>query len=470
VTPPSGAPEVLDADLLVLGAGAAGCVGALRAADRGLRVVLVDPHWSRANTLAISGGLFPAAGSAAQHAAGVHDSPQAWLDDLHAFAGDSVNPRIAESVAVAMPQVVEFLVGPCGLPIAFLPDVPAPGHSVARFHSVRPASGRDLHDALRDAVRGRRWASGALRVLRDAPIDTVRGPAPGVVARIGPGVDAPGGVQVYARAVLLAGGGFGGNTAMVAEFIPSMAGALHGGPATNDGSTIALGRAWGAALGGMDGYQGQGHTHPGGATRLGMSLPSLGAILVNRDGCRFVREDIGPSSLAAFVLGQPGGVALEVFDAQAEAAMGNHSAYQEALAAGRVIAAGDAGALAAVCGVPADRLRAELDVAAACARGERTDPLGRRAFARPLAPPYRASWVTGALAHTQGGLLTDGDARVLDLARQPLEGVFAAGGCAAGLSGQGGDGYLPGNGLAQAFALAVRAADAVADSRAGAGS
>jgi fumarate reductase flavoprotein subunit len=462
---PAGAVGALEVDLLVLGAGAAGCVGALRAADRGLRVVLVDPHWSRPNTLAISGGLFPAAGSRAQRAAGVHDSPQAWLDDLQAFAGDSVNPRIAESVALTLPRVVEFLIERCGLALEFLPDVPAPGHSVARFHSVRPASGRGLHDALRDALCGPGPAPGAVRVLRDAPITRVQRQAPGVVAWIGPGVDTPDGVQVKARAVLLAGGGFGGNAAMIAEFIPSMAGALHGGPATNDGSTIALGRAWGAALAGMDGYQGQGHTHPGGATRLGMSLPSLGAILVNRDGCRFVREDIGPSSLAADVLGQPGGVALEVFDAQAEAAMGNHSAYQEARAVGRVVAADDADALAAICGVPAEALRAELDAAAACARGERTDPLGRRAFARPLAPPYRASWVTGALAHTQGGLATDGDARVLDDAGQPIAGILAAGGCAAGLSGKGGDGYLPGNGLAQAFALALRAADAVADSQ-----
>jgi fumarate reductase flavoprotein subunit len=58
--------------------------------------------------------------------------------------------------------------------------------------------------------------------------------------------------------------------------------------------------------------------------------------------------------------------------------------------------------------------------------------------------------------------VTDGEGRALDAGGEPLPGVYAAGGCAAGLSGRGGDAYLPGNGLAQSFALAFAAADAVA--------
>lgn len=451
--------EGVGADLLVLGAGAAGLVGALRAAHAGLAVVVVDPAWSVPNTLAVSGGLFPAAGSRLQRAGGIVDDPERWLADLRAFAGDSVRERIAAPIAHRLPAVVDFLAVDCALPVGFLPDVPAPGHAVPRFHSLRPASGRALHDALRAAALGRP----SIRVLRDARARSVERAADGTVRlELASGPDAPGGASVRAGQCLLAGGGFGANAAMVARFVPAMAGALHGGPATNDGSAIALGEAWGAALAGMDGYQGQGHSHPNGRTRLGMSLPSLGAILVNRDGHRFVREDVGPSSLAAHVLAQPGGVALEVFDAQAESAMGNHSAYGEARAAGAIVEADTLEALARACDVPVSALRDALDHAAACARGERVDPLGRASFARPLAAPWRASWVTGALAHTQGGLATDGDGRVLDASDRPIAGLHAAGGAAAGLSGRGGDGYLPGNGLAQSFGLAFAAADAAA--------
>ena len=60
--------------------------------------------------------------------------------------------------------------------------------------------------------------------------------------------------------------------------------------------------------------------------------------------------------------------------------------------------------------------------------------------------------IAGALFHTQGGLRTDGAARVLRSGR-PRAGLFAAGGAAQGISGHGADGYLAGNGLLGALGL-----------------
>ncbi len=429
-------------DLAILGAGAAGMLGALLAARRGLDVILVDPHFSQPNNLIVSGGLFPAAGSRLQRAAGIVDSPQAWLADLQAFAGDSVNRRIAEAVAEALPALTDFLVDVLKAPIRFLADVTGPGHRVARFHSLEPASGRALHAWLRQAVA----REARIDCIADQPLDSVERSAQGFELRLGQR-------HMASPRLLLAGGGFGGNADMVAHYIPEMRGALNSGAATNDGSVIALALGWGATLAGMDGYQGQGHANPGSKTRLGMSLPTLGAVMVDRMGHRFVREDIGPSALAARVLAQPGQVALEVFDAHIEAQLANHSAYVDARAAGKIIGADSLAALAAASGVPATALEQTLADSTRYAQGA-TDPLGRTEFARVLSPPYRASWVTGSLAHTQGGIATDDAGRVLDQAGEPLGGLFAAGGSAAGLSGHGGDGYLPGNGLAQSFGLA----------------
>ena len=439
-----------DVDVAILGDGAAGMLVALAAAARGLSVLLCDPMSDQANNFAISGGLFPAAGSRLQCAGGVtDDGPQRWLQDVRDFAPGAVNEHIAESVAHALPEVTAFLLDGCAAPLRWLPDMPAPGHSALRFHSVTPASGAAFHAWFRGALRdhaGITWWPEAVSVERRAD-GFVLGAAAGTERR--------------ARQLVLAGGGFGANAELVARFIPGMAGALHNGSPTNNGSTLALGLAWGAQLWGMDGYQGQGHTHPGGATRLGMSIPTLGGVMLNRDGQRFVREDVGPSALAPWVLAQPGGVALEVFDAAIEAQLGNHSAYQQAVAAGRVMAADSVAALAAQAGVDAEALQATLDTVAQCAQGAASDALGRRGFARALRPPYKASWVTGALSHTQGGLLTDAHGAVLGTDQRPLPGVFAAGGCAAGLSGLGADGYLPGNGLAQAFGLGWRVAQAL---------
>lgn len=420
---------------------------ALAAQSRGLRVALFEPQADTPNNLAISGGLVPMAGSALQSAAGVQDSPQAWLHDLRRFAPGMVNENIAESVAMALPAAGAFLHQHCAAPLRFLPDMVAPGHGQQRFHSVQPASGQALHQWLRQAVRsapGVSWFDCSAEVERSSAGFELNGPHG----------------RLQAMQLVLAGGGFGANADMVARYIPGMAGALHNGSATNNGSTIALGLRWGAQLWGMDGYQGQGHTNPGGATRLGMGIPSLGGILVNREGLRFVAEDIGPSALAPAVLAQSGGAALEIFDQVIEDQLGNHSAYQQARQAGCVLGAQTLPELAAVAGVDPVALQRTLGEVAACAQGQ-ADPLGRRSFARVLSAPFKASWVTGALSHTQGGLLTDAVGRVLHENGQPIDRVFAVGGCAAGLSGRGADGYLPGNGLAQAFGLGWRVSQAL---------
>lgn len=420
---------------------------ALAAQSRGLRVALFEPQADTPNNLAISGGLVPMAGSALQSAAGVQDSPQAWLHDLRRFAPGMVNENIAESVAMALPAAGAFLHQHCAAPLRFLPDMVAPGHGQQRFHSVQPASGQALHQWLRQAVRsapGVSWFDCSAEVERSSAGFELNSP-------LG---------RVQAMQLVLAGGGFGANADMVARYIPGMAGALHNGSATNNGSTIALGLRWGAQLWGMDGYQGQGHTNPGGATRLGMGIPSLGGILVNREGLRFVAEDIGPSALAPAVLAQSGGAALEIFDQAIEDQLGNYSAYQQARQAGCVLGAQTLPELAAVAGVDPVALQRTLGEVAACAQGQ-ADPLGRRSFARVLSAPFKASWVTGALSHTQGGLLTDAVGRVLHENGQPIDRVFAVGGCAAGLSGRGADGYLPGNGLAQAFGLGWRVSQAL---------
>src|SRR5690606_5244929 len=86
--------------------------------------------------------------------------------------------------------------------------------------------------------------------------------------------------------------------------------------------------------------------------------------------------------------------------------------------------------------------------------GARPDPFGRDfSGVPPLAPPFLAAKVRGALFHTQGGLMVDGGARVLRADGSALPNLFAAGGAARGLSGPSSFGYLGGNGLVTAVVL-----------------
>jgi len=103
---------------------------------------------------------------------------------------------------------------------------------------------------------------------------------------------------------------------------------------------------------------------------------------------------------------------------------------------------------------------------------------GRDRFGRdfaglpPLAPPLAAVKVTGALFHTQGGLVVDGQARVLRCDGTAFPNLLAAGGAAGGLSGARAEGYLSGNGLLTAVAygfLAGAVAAELAAERASAG-
>ena len=80
----------------------------------------------------------------------------------------------------------------------------------------------------------------------------------------------------------------------------------------------------------------------------------------------------------------------------------------------------------------------------------------------PLAPPFFAVRVTGALFHTQGGLLIDAAARVLRADGRALPNVFAGGGAARGISGPDVTGYLPGAGLCTALTLGKIAGDSAA--------
>ena len=70
-----------------------------------------------------------------------------------------------------------------------------------------------------------------------------------------------------------------------------------------------------------------------------------------------------------------------------------------------------------------------------------------------LKAPFCAIRVTGALFHTQGGLMIDGNARIVDMHGQPLPNLYAGGGAACGVSGKKVSGYLSGNGLLNAVAL-----------------
>jgi fumarate reductase flavoprotein subunit len=445
-------------DLLVAGAGG-GLVAALRAAQLGLRVLVVErnPRFRRANNTSMSTAMIPAAGTRWQAAAGIQDAPELFLDDIVAKTKGSADRPLARALAEVSPRLVTWLADDVGLPIELATDFAYPGHHQLRCHTIPHRKGAYLLDALVDAV-GRHQQIDILTPARLLDVVLDDGRVAGAV------VGYPDGSSevVRSRAVLLATNGFGANRELVATHIPEMADATYHGSAESQGDALRIGRGLGADTAFLDAYQGHGALSVPHATLVGWATVMHGAILVNAAGRRFGDETSGYSEFGHQVLAQPGGTAVLVLDQRIHDACLVFDDFEQTVAAGAVRWADDAAALAGAFGLDPVALVETIEATRTCARTGTTDAFGRSFFEAPLGEPLAGVRVTGALFHTQGGLRVDPHARVLRPDRSPIPGLYASGGAAMGISGHGAAGYLAGNGLLPALGLAFLAAEDVA--------
>jgi fumarate reductase flavoprotein subunit len=264
--------------------------------------------------------------------------------------------------------------------------------------------------------------------------------------------------RVRADKVILACDGFGANREMLRRYIPDMAEVECIGAQGNTGDGIRWGMALGAAVEHMTGHQGHGLVCPGYGTRLVPEIPQLGAIMVNLNGERFDREDQGYSEFARVVLAQPRGLALAIFDQRIYDIVAGGDHFRDTVAAGALRSAPTIEALAESFHIDSGRVRASFDAYNAGVRAGR-DRFGRETWGKTLRPTFHGALITGALAHTQGGLKVDVHARVLRADGSVIENLYAGGGTAAGISGDGPDGYLSGNGLLSALGLGLIAGE-----------
>jgi fumarate reductase flavoprotein subunit len=455
IAPASGVAFPSEAQVLVIGAGAAGLCAALAAAEAGAEPVVIERDAVPSGSTALSAGLIPAAGTRFQRRQGITDSPALFARDIQHKAHDEADPALVRAVSEGASRTVEWLADAYALPFDVIANFNYPGHSALRMHGLPSRSGGELIDRLRAAAESR-----GIAILTGTVTETLfadrDGAIRGVQARRGSGSE-----RIGCRALVLACNGYGGDPALVRRLIPEMADSLYFGHAGNRGDAVRWGEALGARLAHLSGYQGHGSVATPHNILVTWAVIMEGGIQVNTDGRRFWNESVGYSEAAAQVLRQPRGIAFDVYDERIAAVARQFRDFQEAEKAGAVIAAETVEQLAEKTGVAPDMLNAQLAEIDAAANTATPDRFGR-AFdpAKRLAPPYRANKVTGALFHTQGGLAVDADARVLRGDGSRFPNLFAAGGAAAGVSGGQAAGYLSGNGLLTATALGRLAGDA----------
>jgi fumarate reductase flavoprotein subunit len=415
--------------LVIIGGGAAGLVAALSAKAAGVDPLVLERDTVPRGSTALSAGLIPAPATRWQAAAGVSDTPERFAVDILHKADNEPDLDLVRLVTATVGPTLEWLADVHGLPFSLVENFRYPGHSELRMHGLPSRSGEELIDRLRSACE-----QTGIDILTDAHVDTLIACADGRIRGIG--LERPDGTreEIGCDALILACNGYGGNPALVAEYIPSMREATYFGHTGNQGDALLWGEALGAATRDLGGHQGHGSVaHPVGIL-ISWATIMEGGFQVNAEGRRFSNEAKGYSEQAANVLSQPDGTAWTVFDARITDIARQFEDFRQAEQAKAIVEADTVEELAAKMQVDAATLVATLTAVAACKSDGRRDVFGRDFSGVPqLIAPYRAVKVTGALFHTQGGLVVDGDA--------------------CGVSGRGASGYLSGNGLLTAVAL-----------------
>jgi fumarate reductase flavoprotein subunit len=434
----------IEVGTLVIGAGAAGMIAALRAHEAGQDVLLIEADPLPSGSTALSAGLIPAAGTLHQQKTGIEDDAILFARDIQKKAQGENEQALVDVLARNAASVIDWLTLDHGLPFSVVTDFDYPGHTRRRMHGLPTRSGEELVNALRGRIE---HLGIPLICERRAVTLYAQG------GRVeGAQVVRPDGATetIGAERIILACNGFGGNREMVSRYMPEIDGGLWFGHDGNNGDAVAWGKKLGAATRHLGAYQGHGNVaHPHGIL-ITWAVITEGGFQVNTAGQRFWNEAQGYSEAARAVLSQPQGYAWSIFDARIAKIARQFADFKNAESQGALIWADTLDFLDEKCGFAQGSI--SQVIAARPAQGK--DAFGRTWSGQQLTGPFCAVKVTGALFHTQGGLDIDPQsARVRTTSEGLFENLYATGGAAVGVSGTSDSGYLSGNGLLAAIVL-----------------
>ena len=435
-------------EVAIVGAGACGLTAALAAKEKTDDIIILERDSMPAGSTSLSSGFIPAAGTMAQKEKGISDSAKVFEEDISKKANGRQDKELANIVAYKSGKVLDWLSLKHDINWFVLDNFLYPGHAFHRMHSVKEKTGLGLINRLQ-AASEREGISLSTNCLVDTIFmcdDLVKGLR----------VTRPNGMHEFIECgnLILACNGYGANNELVRKYIPEMSDALYFGHSGNQGHAVLWGEQLNAKIKHMSGYQGHGSVATPHGILITWALMMEGGIQVNQKGYRFSNENEGYSEQSVHVLAQPGQVAWAIYDEKIHSLGKEFPDYIQALKSGAIKTGKNARDLAEIIGVDKDGLNKTLHEVECCTRKEKLDPFGRK-FKRELDPENKLFGikVTGALFHTQGGLIVNSKAQVLKMDGKSIGNLFAGGGAACGVSGPDVSGYLSGNGLLTALTL-----------------
>ena len=429
--------------IVVVGAGGCGLSAALSAKENNSEVLVIERDSTPLGTTAMSTGLIPGANTRLQRAAGIEDTPEIFANDIIKKTKGETDPEIATSLAIESSKTIEWLIDKYQIPLSLVDSFLYPGHTVMRMHGTPNRTGSELMGALcRAAERA------GIDVLTNALVTDLYSDSNNKI--LGVKVLRTDGQteEIGCDALILACCGFAGNSEMVEEYMPEIKEAEFFGHPGNKGDAIKWGKSLGADLADIGSYQGHGGLAAGRGVPILWPMIMEGGFQININGERFSDESLGYSEQAVKVVSQPKKIAWNIFDEKLHELMKEFEDYNNAIEANAIINADNTAELSALTGINKESLDKTIKEVEEMVEGKRKDSFGRDFTIKPkLESPYYTVKVTGALFHTQGGLVVNEHAQVMDKNKDPLPNLFAGGGSARGISGPSDWGYIAGNGL-----------------------
>lgn len=461
-------------DLVVVGGGLAGLTAAVRSAEFGLRVVVLEAG-NEARYLCnsrIAMGFFNVAFR------DIREGEAVLRQAIESATSGSADPELADTLSENVGRALQWLRG-CGIRTIignWRPGMAAMLTPPSAIGAGLRWPGRGADQMLR-RLEALLVAHGGqvLRGTRARELKMSRGRCVGVIAE-SDGQE----VELLSEAVLIADGGFQNSEQLLGEFVtphPTRLLMRNAGTARGDGLLMA--RAVGAEI--VETGDFYGHVQSAdafGNPRL-WPYPTLdhligAGVLVAADGRRFADEGLGGVFVANAIARQPDPVGTHViFDR----AIWDGRARDFPLPANPLLAKAGATvyradtleALAAAARLPSAELTrtiAEYNAAVGSGETGRLSPPRSNHLlqAMPIAePPLFAIPATAGITYTMGGIAIDGQARVRHRDGGTIKGLFAAGSTTGGHEGGPCVGYT--GGLSKALTFGWCAARTIAGER-----
>ena len=428
-------------DVIVVGAGSAGLPAAIKAAERGARVLQLEADEKIGGTLFLSSGQISAAGTKRQKRLGIEDSAQAFYEDAQRIAGGTIDETLGRLATAESGATYDWLEDIGFEPFAHHP-VSAGAHEpfqTRRYHWSEKAAVA-IHDVLKP-VHDTLIAAGKIELrlkTRMTDLVTDGGRVVGVTAT-GPDGKTE---TFHGQNVVLTTGGYAHNPDLWRELTPDIPLRAYTN-AYSLGDGLIAARKAGAVIDGADNFL---CTFAGAlndpddpfSCALGMQFaPQVREpweIYVDATGKRFMREDHPSVDYRENqLLKQKGQLMFVVFDEGIRQNAPTLNPIDPKLdekygKTANFMKADTLADLARQMGVDAAALEATIkSYNAAVDSGEDTEQGRVRMFRKIEKAPFYAIRAGGITVVSPAGIKADGSLRALKADGTPVPGLYAAG-------------------------------------------